>query len=70
GGPAGAQCRARSASPDIALGTPQLGSVYLGGVSFTELHEAGLVDELRPGAIARADAMFTTHPVPAMTSWF
>jgi predicted acetyltransferase len=70
GGPDGAQCRATTASPDVVLGSAQLGSVFLGGVSFRELHDAGLVDEATPGAIARADAMFTTRPVPTMTSWF
>jgi predicted acetyltransferase len=70
GGPDGAECRATNAGADLALGTSQLGSVFLGGVSFHQLFQAGLVDELRPGALARADAMFAASPVPAMTSWF
>jgi predicted acetyltransferase len=70
GGPEGAQCRPTDAAADLALGAPQLASAFLGGVSFSQLHEAGLVDELRPGALARADAMFAARPVPAMTSWF
>ncbi len=70
GGPDGAQCRRSDALADLALGAPQLASVFLGGMSLHRLADAGLVDELRPGALARADAMFTAHPAPAMTSWF
>jgi hypothetical protein len=41
-----------------------LGSVYLGGVSFAELARAGRVEEAKPGALARADALFgwDRHP--------
>jgi predicted acetyltransferase len=70
GGPDGATCRAVSESPDVVLGTQQLGGVYLGGVSFAQLHAAGRLDEAKPGAVARADAMFSTPVPPAMTSWF
>jgi predicted acetyltransferase len=70
GGPDGAQCRSTTATADVVLGQEQLGAVYLGGVSFTELHAAGLVDEERPGGVARADRMFVTQPPPTMTSWF
>jgi len=41
-----------------------LGSVYLGGFSFSELVRGGRVEELRRGAAARADAMFATHRAP------
>jgi predicted acetyltransferase len=70
GGSTGATCNATSSSADIVLGTAQLGAAYLGGVTFTELHDAGLIDEVSPGAIARADAMFATVPAPAMTTGF
>ena len=70
GGPEGAQCRATTASADLALARRELGAVFLGGVPFSQLHGARLIDELTPGAVARADAMFVTHPAPAMTSWF
>jgi predicted acetyltransferase len=69
-GPAGAECRATTASPDILLGVSQLSSGYLGGVRFTDLLRAGRIEEATPGAAARADAMFATTPAPAMTSWF
>jgi predicted acetyltransferase len=49
---------------DIALSVQSLGSAYLGGVSFAELARAGRVEELRGGALARADALFRwdRHP--------
>jgi predicted acetyltransferase len=52
------------AEADIRLDVQALGSVYLGGFSFAQLQRAGRVEELRPSAIARADAIFATdrHP--------
>jgi len=52
------------AEPDLRLGVDMLGSVYLGGFTFAELARAGRVEELRAGAIARADALFRSdrHP--------
>ena len=49
---------------DIALDVRELGSVYLGGFTFAELAVAGRVEELRDGALARADDLFRTdvHP--------
>ena len=41
-----------------------LGSVYLGGFTWTQLARALRVDEVRRGAIARADALFHTGPAP------
>jgi predicted acetyltransferase len=70
GGHDGASCRAVTESPDVVLGTQQLGSVYLGGVSFSQLHAAGRLDEGTTGGVARADALFATPVPPAMTSWF
>jgi predicted acetyltransferase len=50
--------------PDLRLDADALGSVYLGGVSFGQLHEALRLEELRPGAAERADALFRAplHP--------
>ena len=61
GTPEGSTCRATSSSPDLALGVSNLGAAYLGGVSFTTLSKAGLVEELTPGALARADRMFAVQ---------
>jgi predicted acetyltransferase len=50
--------------PDIRLDVRDLGSVYLGGFTFAELNRALRIQELRDGAIARADAIFRSdvHP--------
>lgn len=50
--------------PDLRLDAAALGSAYLGGISFRELADALRVEELRPGALERADAIFraAAHP--------
>ncbi len=65
-GPEGASCRRGGAggAPDLVCSATELGSAYLGGVSFRALHRAGLVREERPGALARADALFGWDPAP------
>jgi predicted acetyltransferase len=50
--------------PDLRLDAADLGSTYLGGVSFAELARAGLVEELSEGALSRADALFRTNVTP------
>jgi predicted acetyltransferase len=50
-------------APDLALDVADLASAYLGAFSFLRLATAGRVDELRPGSLARADALFRT-PLP------
>jgi predicted acetyltransferase len=52
------------AAPDLALSARDLGATYLGGTSFTELALAGRVQELRPDALRRADALFHNAPAP------
>jgi predicted acetyltransferase len=52
------------AAADLALDVDALGSAYLGAVSFSELRDALRVEELVPGAIARADAIFGWRPFP------
>lgn len=52
------------ASPDLALQVNALGSVYLGGFSFTQLARAGVIEELKSGAAARADALFPRDRAP------
>ena len=46
------------------LDVPALGSVYLGGFTFAELARAGRVEELRPGALVRADELFRGDRAP------
>jgi predicted acetyltransferase len=60
----GGEAARTDAEPDLALDVPALGSAYLGAVSFRELRAAGRVDELREGAVARADALFGWRPLP------
>jgi predicted acetyltransferase len=50
--------------PDLKLPVQSLGSAFLGGVSFAALARAGRVEELRAGAIGRADGLFRwdRHP--------
>lgn len=49
---------------DLQLPVQSLGSALLGGISFSQLRQAGRVEELRDGAITRADALFRwdRHP--------
>ncbi len=52
------------ADADLACDVTALGSVYLGGFTFAQLVRGGRVEELKPGAAARADAMFRTDIQP------
>jgi predicted acetyltransferase len=64
GGPDGAECRRSDAEPDLSLSVDALGSLYLGGVGAGVLARAGLVTAHRPDALARADALFRSDPLP------
>jgi predicted acetyltransferase len=50
--------------PELRCDVTALGSVYLGGFTWAQLAQALRVEELRPGAIARADALFRTARAP------
>jgi predicted acetyltransferase len=60
----GGACERTDADPDLALDVGALGSAYLGAVSFAQLREALRVEELREGAVERADALFAWRPLP------
>ena len=62
-GPEGAACRPTDAQPELSITAEELGSVYLGGVSFRELARAGRL-QAPPDVLARADAMFGWDPPP------
>jgi predicted acetyltransferase len=64
GGPDGAECRPSDADADLMLTAADLAAVYLGGVRFDALRQAGRVVENVPGAVRKADAMFTWDPAP------
>jgi predicted acetyltransferase len=51
-------------APDLVMGIAALSSAYLGGVSLSELADAGLVAEAAPGAAARATPLFRTDRAP------
>ena len=50
--------------PDLRLDVDALASVYLGGFTFAQLAAALRIEELRPGAVERADALFRTDRLP------
>ena len=52
------------AAADLRLEVSALGSVYLGGFTFAELARASRVEELQPGALARADELFRGDRAP------
>ena len=64
GGLGGATCERVDSTPDLILGTAALGSIYLGDTAVDRLWRAGLVEELTPGAVRRATAMFAWSPLP------
>ena len=70
-GPSGAEARSVSGSgADLSLGAADLGSTFLGGVSFSELARGGRVAERVAGAAARADALFACEPLPFCATEF
>jgi len=70
GGPTNAACGHCTDDPDLELSAADLAAVYLGGNRLRTLHEAGRVQELHRGAVARADAMFATDRTPWCPSHF
>jgi hypothetical protein len=53
-----------TSAADVALDITQLGAAYLGGTRLGTLAEAGLVSELRPGALRPLSAAMTWDPAP------
>ena len=49
---------------DLRLDVAALGSVYLGGFTFTQLARAGRVEEVADGALRRADELFRADRAP------
>jgi predicted acetyltransferase len=58
------QARHTDDAADIALDVDVLGSAYLGAISFAQLRDALRLEELQPGAVERADALFAWRPLP------
>jgi predicted acetyltransferase len=59
-----ASCERTAAPADLALDVRELGAAYLGGTRLGTLAAAGLVRELRPGALTRLSAAMTWDPAP------
>jgi predicted acetyltransferase len=53
-----------TAPAELQLDVAALGSVYLGGFTFEALRWGGRLEELKPGAVARADELFRTERLP------
>jgi predicted acetyltransferase len=70
GGPQGATCQPSQLTAELAMGTQALASISLGGVSLHVLAEAGLIDELRPGALAIGERMFRSARAPWCSTFF
>lgn len=70
GGAFGATCVPTTESADLTLGVSALGTVLLGGYPVRTLAAAGLVDEHRAGAVARATRMFAGDRAPWCSTWF
>ena len=60
----GAECTRTDDPADIALDVRELGAVYLGGTRLGSLAAAGLVSELRAGAVGALSAAMSWDPAP------
>jgi predicted acetyltransferase len=61
---AGGRCVRTDEEPGIRCDVSALGAAYLGAFTFAELERGLRVEELRPGAIGAADAMFRWNVAP------
>ncbi|MFJ6796653.1 GNAT family N-acetyltransferase [Streptomyces sp. NPDC091268] len=69
-GGGGVVCTRTDAPAELELSVRELGAAYLGGVTLTSLAAAGLVRELRPGALARASRAFAGDVAPWLPHGF
>lgn len=60
----GATCEPTEAPAELALSVKELGAAYLGGSTLAALAGAGLVDELRAGALAETSRAFGWDVAP------
>jgi len=59
-----ATCERTTGPADVALPVQALGAAYLGGTRLGPMAAAGLVAELRPGALASLSAALSWDPAP------
>lgn len=64
------RCESTTARADLEITQRTLASIYLGGFRLHELMPAGGASELRPGAAAQLDVMFSTPLAPWNATWF
>jgi len=69
-GPDGVRCTPTRKAPDLVLHADALGAAYLGGTSLRNAVLARGCTEARPGALARADALFRTLATPRCSTFF
>ena len=60
----GAVCERTQDPADLALSSTELGAAYLGGPTLVGMAAAGLVTELRPGALIAASRAFAGDRLP------
>ncbi|MFD9008950.1 GNAT family N-acetyltransferase [Streptomyces sp. NPDC059552] len=65
-----ARCTRTEEEADLELSVRELGSAYLGGITLTSLGAAGLVRELRPGALAETSRAFAGDVAPWLPHGF
>ena len=70
GGSDEARCESTRDDPDLSCDVRGLGSAYLGGTPVAALAGAGLMRELRPGALAEAGVAFGWHRPPSVLEVF
>jgi predicted acetyltransferase len=56
--------------PDLECSVSAVSAAWLGGVRWTTLAAAGLVEERTDQALARADQLFACDPLPFPFTWF
>jgi predicted acetyltransferase len=59
-----ATCGPATGTADLALDVRELGAAYLGGTPLSTLAGAGLVTELRPGAVRQLSTAMSWQPAP------
>jgi len=63
-------CEPTTSKPDLSMSIADLGSIYLGGVTPSDLARAGRITEVRDGALVQADAAFASSPKPWSATTF
>lgn len=71
-GPDGASCTPATdgIAADLVLSAADLGAVYLGGTRLGSLARAGRIEERTPGAVSRADLLFSSDVEPYCRTHF